>query len=80
MREPVPAASTGHVNGLREGVTCTHLWWRAIATWSASPDESNRVRPFVLDEGERAALLAFLRSLTDEAFLRDPRFADPWPR
>jgi hypothetical protein len=36
--------------------------------------------PFVLDEGERAALPAFLRSLTDESFLRDPRFADPWPR
>lgn len=45
-----------------------------------NPNKSNLVRPFVLDEGERGALLAFLRSLTDEAFLRDPRFADPWQR
>ena len=34
----------------------------------------------MLDVGERADVLAFLASLTDEAFLRDPRFADPWPR
>ena len=29
---------------------------------------------------ERADLLAFLESLTDESFLTDPRFADPWPQ
>jgi cytochrome c peroxidase len=44
-----------------------------------SPNKSNLVRPFALDESERAALLAFLRSLTDEAFLRDPSFMNPWP-
>jgi cytochrome c peroxidase len=27
---------------------------------------------------ERADLLAFLRALTDEEFVRDPRHADPW--
>ena len=32
-----------------------------------------------LSATERAALVAFLRTLTDEAFLTDPRFADPFP-
>jgi cytochrome c peroxidase len=27
---------------------------------------------------ERADLIAFLRSLTDEKFLTDPRYSDPW--
>jgi cytochrome c peroxidase len=31
-----------------------------------------------LDAGERADLLAFLEALTDEAFLADPRYADPF--
>jgi cytochrome c peroxidase len=30
----------------------------------------------VLDQ--RADVLAFLNSLTDDALLHDPRFADPW--
>jgi len=32
-----------------------------------------------LTAAERAALVAFLRTLTDDAFLADPRFADPFP-
>lgn len=32
-----------------------------------------------LSVAERAALVAFLRTLTDTAFLTDPRFADPFP-
>jgi cytochrome c peroxidase len=32
-----------------------------------------------LSAAERAALVAFLRTLTDESFLADPRFADPFP-
>jgi cytochrome c peroxidase len=35
------------------------------------------VAGFVLGEAERAELLAFLRALTDEGALRDPRFRDP---
>ncbi|WP_233281338.1 cytochrome c [Sphingomonas changnyeongensis] len=34
---------------------------------------------FTLTSEERADLIAFLQSLTDEQFLRDPRFSDPWP-
>jgi cytochrome c peroxidase len=47
---------------------------------SESPLKSNLVPGFVLTEEMRADLLAFFESLTDEAFLTDPRFSDPWQR
>lgn len=34
--------------------------------------------PFALSDDERNALLAFLGTLTDTAFLRSPTLADPW--
>ena len=34
---------------------------------------------FTLSTSEIADLIAFLESLTDERFVADPRFADPWP-
>lgn len=34
---------------------------------------------FRVTDDEIADLIAFLESLTDEAFLADPAFADPWP-
>lgn len=43
-----------------------------------NPLKSSFVPGFTLTTGERADLLAFLRSLTDESFLTDPRFANPW--
>lgn len=45
---------------------------------SASPLKSPFMVGFELTPGQREDLLAFLRSLTDEDFLRNPRFADPW--
>ena len=33
---------------------------------------------FTLTADERADVIAFLESLTDEAFMRDPAFSDPW--
>jgi cytochrome c peroxidase len=47
---------------------------------SASPLKSNLIQGFTLSDSERADVLAFLHSLTDEGFLTDARFADPWPR
>ena len=44
---------------------------------SESPLRSSLVRGFTLSPAERAAMLAFLAALTDEATLADPRFADP---
>jgi cytochrome c peroxidase len=43
-----------------------------------NPNKSPIVRGFALSTDQREDLLAFLRSLTDEAVLRDPRFANPW--
>lgn len=45
---------------------------------SESPFKSNLIPGFVLTEEMRSDLLAFFESLTDEAFLSDPRFSDPW--
>ncbi len=47
---------------------------------SSSPLKSSLIGGFSLTEDERASVLAFLESLTDESFLTEPRFADPWPQ
>jgi cytochrome c peroxidase len=43
------------------------------------PNKSPVLRPFRLSEGEKSDLVEFLKSLTDEELLRDPRWSDPWP-
>ena len=43
-----------------------------------NPYQSSLIARIELTEGDRRDLLAFLRTLTDEAFLTDPRHADPW--
>jgi cytochrome c peroxidase len=43
-----------------------------------NPLKSEFVSGFTLTDQERADLIEFLRSLTDEAFLSDERFANPW--
>ncbi len=37
------------------------------------------IQGFSATDAEVTDLIAFLESLTDEAFLTDPRLADPWP-
>jgi cytochrome c peroxidase len=44
-----------------------------------SPLKSIFVHGFTLSDQERADVLAFLESLTDESFLADPRFSPPVP-
>jgi cytochrome c peroxidase len=44
----------------------------------SSPLKDPLIRGFDLPDDERVALLAFLESLTDETFLTDPRFGNPW--
>ncbi|MEO0734951.1 MAG: cytochrome C peroxidase, partial [Bacteroidota bacterium] len=41
-------------------------------------NEDPNITGFPLDERKKAALLAFLNSLTDEALLTDERFANPF--
>jgi cytochrome c peroxidase len=43
------------------------------------PNNSRILRPFRLMDGEKHDLVEFLRSLTDDELLHDPRWSDPWP-
>ena len=43
-----------------------------------SPHRSRLVAGFAMTDQEKQDLIAFLESLTDEDFLKDPRFSDPW--
>jgi cytochrome c peroxidase len=45
---------------------------------SMNPLKSNFIKGFTLTDTEREDMLAFLRALTDETFINDPRFANPW--
>lgn len=51
----------------------------AAGDGTLNPNKSPFVRGFTLSADERVDLLTFLNSLTDQGFLTDPRFADPWP-
>jgi len=45
---------------------------------SANPFKSEFITGFTLSPRERKDVIAFLNSLTDSSFIRDPRFANPW--
>jgi len=45
---------------------------------SANPYKSEFIKEMGLTPGEKRDLVAFLRTLTDSTFLRDPRFSNPW--
>ena len=44
----------------------------------ANPNKSSFVKGFSLTTQEKSDVIAFLRALTDEEFLNDPRFSDPF--
>jgi cytochrome c peroxidase len=46
---------------------------------SKNPHKDPLIKGFTLSDDERRALLAFFQALTDDTFLHDPRFADPFP-
>jgi len=46
---------------------------------SANPHKSQLVDGFTLTPERRTALLDYLAALTDQAFLTDSRFSNPWP-
>jgi cytochrome c peroxidase len=50
-----------------------------VGVGSRNPRKDRLIRGFSLSEQERADVIAFLESLTDEAFLTDPAFSNPWP-
>jgi cytochrome c peroxidase len=43
-----------------------------------NPNKDKSVGEFSLSQRNREDLIAFLRSLTDEEVIHDPRFSDPW--
>ncbi len=45
-----------------------------------NPNKARAIGGFTMTAEQRSDLVAFLRSLTDEAVLRDPRFTNPWDR
>ena len=47
---------------------------------SKSPLKSSFVKGFTLTPQERKDLVAFLKNLTDEEFLTDPQFGNPWKK
>src|SRR5262249_7252435 len=42
------------------------------------PNLDPRMRPLNFTDSEKAALVAFLKTLTDHNFLKDPKFSDPF--
>jgi cytochrome c peroxidase len=42
------------------------------------PNKSRILRPLRLSAADRADLIEFLKSLTDDALLHDPRWSNPW--
>ncbi len=44
-----------------------------------NPNKDHLLTGFELTKEDRAALLAFLHSLTDREFMTNPKFSDPWP-
>ena len=45
---------------------------------SKSPLKSEFLKGFIISPSQKADVVAFLESLTDEEFLHDPRFSNPW--
>jgi len=42
------------------------------------PNKDSRVQPLKFTDSEKAAVVAFLKTLTDRRFLTDPKFSDPF--
>ncbi len=49
-----------------------------VGDGALSPNKSLFVNGFELTEERRADIIAFLESLTDEGFITNPAFSDPW--
>lgn len=69
-----PYMHDGSVATLEEAIEHYSKGGRAAANRNKSPI----LRPFRLTAEEKADLIEFLRSLTDEELLKDPRWSSPW--
>lgn len=79
-----PYMHDGSIATLEEAIDHYAAGGRTIAdgpnagVGSASPLKDGFIVGFRLSEQEKADVLAFLRSLTDEEFVTNPRFSDPF--
>jgi cytochrome c peroxidase len=44
-----------------------------------APNKDHLIGGFTMTQGDRRDLVEYLKSLTDEQVIHDPRFANPWP-
>jgi cytochrome c peroxidase len=47
---------------------------------SKNPLKSELINGFTLSPGEKSDVVEFLKSLTDEELLKDPKLSDPWAK
>ena len=72
-----PYMHDGSIATLEEAIEHYEVGGRAIAK-GKNPYKSGFIKGFQLTESEKQDLLAFLRSLTDEEFINNPEFSDPF--
>lgn len=72
-----PYMHDGSIATLEEAIEHYEVGGRAIAK-GENPYKSGFIKGFQLTESEKQDLLAFLRSLTDEEFINNPEFSDPF--
>ena len=72
-----PYMHDGSIATLEEAIEHYEVGGRAIAQ-GKNPYKSGFIKGFQLTESEKQDLLAFLRSLTDEEFINNPEFSDPF--
>ncbi|MFN7938245.1 MAG: di-heme enzyme [Bryobacteraceae bacterium] len=79
-----PYMHDGSVATLEDAIEHYRVGGRTIQTGPLSgvgfdnPNKSEFIKSFELTAGEKADLLAFLRSLTDTKWIADPRLSDPF--
>ena len=84
IAKTAPYMHDGSVNSLGDVVDFYSAGGRNITSGDAlgdgrkNPYKNGFVTGFTLLPAEKQDLIAFLESLTDETFLRNPRFSNPW--
>jgi cytochrome c peroxidase len=73
-----PYMHDGSIATLAEVIDHYAAGGRAAQNGAASPLRSELIRGFRITKSERRELVAFLESLTDQAFLTEPRFQTPF--
>ena len=85
IEKTAPYMHDGSIATLEEVVEHYAAGGRTIASGPyagvgrTNPFKSGLIASFDIPAADKEALIAFLRSLTDDAFLTDPELADPWP-